>query len=728
MAGNNGRSGGNVPRPNHSMEMSRNEMTSSTSRLLEVLSRLPAEVAGASDVGDVLNRGCRLLGSLERCGAAVVARRDEGRRLAVRGVSGTRRQLDQVEQVTGISWNDFRIDPANSATFDAVVRKQVTRTVPASQLASELFAPPVVSLMKKLWIQEGFSVVLTPLKVGEESGVLLVCGPRIGNVDRDVVVTCAQLLSTSMELWSIRSERDSLRNELSRESELLQALMEHIPDYIYFKDSHSRFTRINKAHAALLGLTDPSLAVGMSDFDFFPEDRSRRFYETEQELIRTGSSVIDTEEVVKNREGHDIRVSTTKVPLRDRDGTVAGIVGISRDITQRKLAEAEKVRLEEELTQAQKLESLGQLAGGVAHDFNNMLGAIMGNANMMVRKLGDNEGALKRYAQTIIEASRRASDLTAKLLAFARKGKYSMTTIDIHAVVQDVIKLLKHTLDKRIQLVQHLEADPPGVRGDRGQLQNVILNLALNARDAMPDGGTLTLSTRLQRIESEGRGKSLHLEVPGSFLELSVTDTGTGMDQQTMAHIFEPFFTTKEKGHGTGLGLASVYGTVKSHEGAIEVKSEPGAGTTFTVLLPSVAELPPEAPRIEARQPQRGTGSVLVVDDEKFIRDIASEMLGELGYNVVTCNDGVEAVEYYRTHPHCVDLAIIDMIMPRMRGAECVEELRKINPKLKVIIATGYSLASDTQRTIAQGIAGFIQKPFDDQELAALVSGVLKQP
>ncbi|MBD3421008.1 MAG: response regulator [Chitinivibrionales bacterium] len=511
----------------------------------------------------------------------------------------------------------------------------------------------------------------------------------------------------------------------AQKQDLLRPLMDNIPDFIYFKDAKSRFIQANKAHLTLLGVESVGEVAGKTDFEFFPDDQATRYYSDEQYVIGTGRPILDREILVKSFNGAETWVSTTMAPIQDDGSNPAGVVGIGRDITNRKIAESEKEQLEEQLTQARKLESLGQLAGGVAHDFNNMLGAILGYANMIKRRLARDNTTLDKYITTIIEASKRAADLTTKLLAFARQGKYKIELINAHEIVQDVIKLLEHTIDKRIIIVHHLKADPATIRGDRTQLQNAILNLAVNARDAMPKGGEMTFASELVDKSPDSTQNFPPQLLPGRYVLITVADTGTGIDEKIRTKIFDPFFTTKEPGEGTGLGLASVYGTVDNHKGAVELKSEVGEGTEVTLYLPLI-DLPIQHKSDEALEIIHGEGSILVVDDEEFVRQMAIDMLTDLGYNVVTCADGKEAVNYYQDHHASTDIVIVDMIMPRMGGYDCANELLKINPDIKIIIATGYSIAADTQRIITKGIAGFIQKPFEEDEISRLLSDILQ--
>ncbi|MFH0921498.1 MAG: CHASE4 domain-containing protein [Fibrobacterota bacterium] len=401
------------------------------------------------------------------------------------------------------------------------------------------------------------------------------------------------------------------------------------------------------------------------------------------------------------------------------------IQGAFRDITEKIQAEAEKKQLQEQLIQAQKMEVIGQLAGGVAHDFNNMLAGISGFAELIQRKFGAGNPVLDRYAATIFDTAKGAAELTAKLLAYARKGKYEMALVNINTGVRDILRILEHTVDKKIIITQSLRAHPDTVVGDRGQLQNAIMNLAMNAVDAMPKGGELTFASEVVTLGAAYLKTHPYKISAGTYVMLSITDTGMGMDEKVKAKLFEPFFTTKGPGKGTGLGLASVYGTVKNHNGSIEVYTELGKGTSFKIYLP-LSKASDEAHALDTAPVHMGHGTILIVDDERLIRDMAAEILKEIGYTVLTAADGQAAVEFYRDHFKEIDLIILDLIMPKMGGVDCFFELKKINPGVRAIIASGYSANGDAQKMLSNGAKGFIQKPFDIPRLSKLIQDALQ--
>jgi len=379
--------------------------------------------------------------------------------------------------------------------------------------------------------------------------------------------------------------------------------------------------------------------------------------------------------------------------------------------------EKEKESIREQLFQAHKMEAIGTLAGGIAHDFNNMLQGILGHASLLKSQLRTGT-SLYDSADTIEHISERAAQLTRQLLGFARKGKYLVEPISINDVIAAVLKIISKTFDRNITIESHPGRDAMTIEGDRSQIEQVILNLCLNARDAMPGGGRLFIETSLQ---------DNHLNeavAPSQRVVITIADTGSGIAESVKEHIFEPFFTTKELGKGTGMGLAMAYGVVKNHNGTINVESSQGKGTVFTVSLPAVK------PAVCMEQaawtdPEPGRGTILVVDDEEYIRGIFRTMLEKLGYRVITAANGKEALEIYAEQREMIDLVVLDLIMPVMSGKEAFDRLRQINDKVKILIASGHTTAGEAGFPMQQGLPGFIQKPFTLHSIAEKVQAML---
>jgi PAS domain S-box-containing protein len=468
----------------------------------------------------------------------------------------------------------------------------------------------------------------------------------------------------------------------------------------------------NKAYLNMLGYTLEELSR-LTYQDLTPERWHAAEARIIEEQVRPRGSSEVYEKEYRCKDGHIIPVEMRTYLLADAQGRPAGMWAIVRDVTARK-------RLEEQLRQREKMNAIGQLAGGVAHDFNNQLGGIMGFAEMLSESLTD--PTYKQYAENIMTAAVRAADLTRQLLAFGRKGKYLSVPTDIHKEIAEVVGLLNRSIDKRIEIKRHLDAVPALVLADPTQLQNAILNLALNARDAMPQGGTLSFTSSVVTFPDALPDEELQ---PGRYVQLSVTDTGVGMDAATQKRLFEPFFTTKEVGKGTGLGLASVYGTVKNHGGTIRVYSEVGHGSTFRVYLPVLEDgAALAAPEVSAVAPT-GHGRILIVDDEPVILEIGALMLRKLGYEVTVCVDAREALELYRQDWQSFDLVLLDMVMPKLGGRELFLALREINPGIKALLASGFSINGEAQGILDLGVLVFVNKPFRLVELAQSVAKAL---
>jgi PAS domain S-box-containing protein len=393
------------------------------------------------------------------------------------------------------------------------------------------------------------------------------------------------------------------------------------------------------------------------------------------------------------------------------------LLAVIRDVSQRN-------QLERQLRQGQKLESLGQLAGGIAHDFNNMLAGIMGAAELLERQIVLAERPRKLLG-TILTTCERAAGLTRKLLSFARKGQPQRQPVDVHQVVQDTMGMLEASLDKRITLGTALGAERAGIIGDPADLQNALLNLALNARDAMPDGGRLTFTTRLLELgATEDLGLISPLP-PGIYLELTVSDTGAGISASVLPRIFEPFFTTKAIGKGTGLGLAAVYGTVLDHAGSLRVDSQEGKGTSFVLYFPIAGDGSAITRAVQATNHQHNKrGVILLVDDEELVRSVALAFLEEMGWEVIEAGDGQCALELYQIHQQRIDVVMLDMEMPGRRGIDLLREMKQMNPGIIAILCSGYVRDGSVDQLIAEGFRAQLSKPYRMADLERVLEEV----
>jgi len=502
---------------------------------------------------------------------------------------------------------------------------------------------------------------------------------------------------------------------LVKNEQFLSAIVENMPAMVFVKDAQQlRFISMNRTGEELLGFSRAEL-LGKNDYDLFPETEADFFIGMDRYTLQRGTINEIPEERVHDRQGRERILHTRKVPLFDARGEPCYLLGISVDITEQK-------SVEEQLRQAHKMDVVGQLAGGIAHDFNNMLTGIIGAAELLNWRLGDDPQNAKLTA-VILDAAARSADLTRQLLAFSRKGKITSTPISIDDCINAVVAILERTIDKRITLEVRLDARNPIVIGDPGLLQNALLNLAVNARDAMDEGGTLRFATANLELGAHAGTSHPGLSAPGPYLEISVSDTGAGMTPEVLEHIYEPFFTTKETGKGTGLGLAAVYGTVKEHNGAISVCSEPGQGTVFRVLLPSGStRAPQEVPREETVQ---GRGGIMLVDDEAIIRLSGHCLLEELGYQVYLAEDGEQALELYARDRERIGLVILDMVMPKLSGKETFLRLRELDPGVRVLFSSGFHREGTVNELLEIGARGFIHKPYRLQLLSTSVAEAL---
>ncbi len=424
------------------------------------------------------------------------------------------------------------------------------------------------------------------------------------------------------------------------------------------------------------------------------------------------------------KDGSTVPVEITTRLTLDRDGKPNGMIGVSRDIRDRLRAEAERAAVEEQRRHAQKMEAIGRLAGGVAHDFNNLLVAILGSASVMRLRAKLPAEALDDLGR-IENAARRAAELTGQLLGFARRKPLRHEPVDLNRIVEEVISILKHTIDKRIRIDEQLEPDPPPTRGDAGQLEQVILNLVVNACDAMPEGGTLGLATRHVDLRHPGQAWRCGVD-PGHYLVLSVSDNGPGIPAEIRSHIFEPFFTTKPTGKGTGMGLAVAYAIARDHAGGLVLEPNRGDGTCFSVYLPIAAGITTEVDTGPDRAPIRGTGHILVVDDEQLVRETVAATLSALGYQVTVAESGGQALALCRDSERPFDLVILDLAMPGMDGHTCLHALRQSHPDLPVVISTGHAVDSQVRELLSIDAVTLLHKPYVARELSEVVAAVLR--
>ncbi|WNM62818.1 ATP-binding response regulator [Candidatus Nitrospira neomarina] len=510
-----------------------------------------------------------------------------------------------------------------------------------------------------------------------------------------------------------------IRTDDLRESEAqFRELFETLPDILVIYDHRGMITHVNSLGAQQLGYRPPVL-MGKAFSVIKPESADAESSPTAPNPARGGRRWEETFLRQKNGSNLPVEMMERTVQFQGQRQTLF----IARDLTARKHMEEEKSALEHQLRQVQKMEAIGRLASGVAHDMNNTLTAIMAHASLL--KIQDKADTPLWAAGDVIEkAVRRGKELTSQLLGYARQGKHHHVTVDTHEVIQEVMNLLGRTIHKMITFRADLSAMRPHVVGDPNQLYQILMNLSVNACDAMGERGELLIQTSNETVTPEYASRVPGL-CAGDYVVIRVTDTGTGMSLETQRHIFEPFFTTKEQGQGTGMGLAMVYGIVKNHYGYIGVTSSPGCGTTMRVYLPDAPCATLMTRSTQKTEPSHGTGHILVVDDEKDVGEAAQAILEFLGYQVTVVLNGKDAVAICQDPTTPVDVVLLDMVMPVMSGAACFEELRRIRPDLRVILCTGYDRNHAVQDLLNQGVIGFIQKPYDVDELAHACQVVL---
>jgi PAS domain S-box-containing protein len=511
-----------------------------------------------------------------------------------------------------------------------------------------------------------------------------------------------------------------IRTDDLRESEAqFKALFETLPDILVIYDHQEVITHINAVGAQQLSFSADALrgkALSMIRSEAIVEQSSTP-------MAEPGGHVPGWKETLfRKHNGPDIPVEMMERVVRFQ-GQCQTLL-IARDLTARKHMEQEKATLERQLRQVQKMEAIGRLASGVAHDMNNILTAILAHASL-VKMRAEAANPFWMAGDVIEKAVRRGKELTSQLLGFARQGKHHHIAVDIHDVIQEVVGLLGRTINKTISFQSDLSAGKSCVFGDPNQIYQILMNLAVNACDAMGDSGELMMQTSNECITPEQASHVPGLYA-GDYVLIRVTDSGAGIPADIQGQIFEPFFTTKEQGEGTGMGLAMVYGIVKNHRGYIGVTSILGGGTTMRVYLPSAPGTVAKTKPVPGKETSHGTGHILVVDDEKDVAEAAQAILEYLGYHVAVALNGREAVTFFKNPDSPVDVVLLDMVMTDMSGAECFAQLRTIRPDIKVILCTGYDRSHAVQDLLNQGVAGFIQKPYDLDELAQICTLVMK--
>ncbi len=581
------------------------------------------------------------------------------------------------------------------------------------------------------------AVAGVPLKSGAQSvGVIglayLEEGRYFGKQEMQALTRFAELASISLDnarlyeaVQTELRERKRAEDQLRSAENFLGTVVDNLPYMIFVKDAQDlRFVRFNKAGEHLLGTTTAAL-LGKNDYDFFPTEEAVFFEKKDRETLASGKITDIPEEPIETPHGKRF-LHTKKIPVLDPDGQPKYLLGISEDITERKLEEERQRAFERKLQETQKLESLGVLAGGIAHDFNNLLVSILGNVGLVLVDL-EPDSPVREPVEQIKVAAQRAADLTRQMLAYSGKGRFVLQRINLNSVITEITQLLQVSISKSATLRFNLMQNLPPIEGDVTQVRQVLMNLIVNASDALGDKqGTIGLTTGIVNADREYlAGSFMAPELPeGRYAFVEVADDGVGMDRETQGKIFDPFFTTKFTGRG--LGLAAVLGIVRGHGGAIKVYSEPGQGSVFRILFP-VKDAPHEVEKAPADMLKaKGNGTVLVIDDEEVVRNVTKRMLARIGYTPLLAEDGPNGIEVYQKHKDEVVCVLLDMTMPRMSGEETLGNLKRINPNVRVLLMSGYSEQEASNRFNGKGVSAFMQKPYTPQDLQAKLSEILE--
>jgi PAS domain S-box-containing protein len=509
-------------------------------------------------------------------------------------------------------------------------------------------------------------------------------------------------------------ERKRIEEDLARSESKLRTLIDAEQDCVKLVAADGTLLEMNPAGLRMIDADSLEQVAGKSIYSLVVPEYTANVRALTDTVFQGGSGKLEFESV--GLKGTRRWLETRAVPLKSAGGEVIALLGVTRDITEHK-------KLEEQLRHAQKLEAVGTLTGGIAHDFNNILTSIIGYTDLLSMSVTGNEQS-RVFLDQIFAASRRAANLTQNLLAFSRKQVTSAKPVNINESIRTVENMLHRLIGEEIELRTKLSDVEQTILADAGQMEQVLMNLAVNARDAMHGGGTLLITTSVAELDDHSIAQNGY-GTAGAYVAVSVKDSGSGMDARTKQRIFEPFFTTKEMGKGTGLGLSIVYGIVKQHNGYIECESEPGKGTTFTIYFPLNSARTEQAAPDRPAQLRGGTETVLVTDDDEGVRQITRTMLEYLGYTVIIAADGKDAVDVFADHKDRIDLLILDVIMPKKNGKQVYDEVRKIRPGVKTLFTSGYTADVISSKGMLEEGMHFIAKPASLRDLSQKIRDVL---
>lgn len=547
------------------------------------------------------------------------------------------------------------------------------------------------------------------------------------NISLDPILDESDNLNGAVCIISDVTDHKKVEEAIRKSEEKYRTIIENIEEGYYEVDLAGNFIFANDPEAKTLGYSMEEL-IGMNYCNYTELETSKRVYEVFNQVYKTGKSIKDFSFDVIRKDGEKRSIEVSVSLIKDSEGKPIGFRGISRDVTERKHAEAKMTALQEQLRQSQKMEAIGQLAGGVAHDFNNLITVIRGYTDLILHSI-DKNNPLYEDTLEIKNASEKAESLTRQLLAFSRKQILQPKVLELNTLISNMAKLLKRLIGENIELITNFSADKAKIMADPGQIEQVFINLVVNARDAMPEGGKLIIETCNLEIDEEFTHNHINMN-PGPYVELSISDTGIGMSQEIKEHIFEPFFTTKEKGKGTGLGLSTVFGIVKQSGGNILVYSEPDQGTTFKIYLPRVEETLESKESFESKNnipsQHMGNETILVVEDEEVLRKLITSVLKKRGYKIIEASDGEDALDLIKGQKeNSIHLVITDLVMPRMSGPELIKKLSLLHPETKVLCISGYTVNPMIQPELLKPQTSFLRKPFAPETLAQKVCEII---
>jgi len=518
---------------------------------------------------------------------------------------------------------------------------------------------------------------------------------------------------TEKALRESEDKNKRIYSKAKRAEQIYRSLLHSSADAISTYDLKGGTVYISPAFTKIFGWTLEEMEG--KRMPFVPESESKSTMTIIRDLVENGTPCQGLETKRLTKDGRLLDVSISASRYNDHEGNPIGILVILRDIS-------EKKRLEAQLQYIERMEAVGTLAGGIAHDFNNLMMGMLGNISLILFDIGTESPHYEKL-KNVEKLIQSGSKLTSQLLGYARKGKYEVRPASLNQLVKESSVTFGRTR-KEIVIYRELAEDLSSVMADEAQIQQVLMNLFINAADAMPGGGDLFLKT--MNVTHEDIGDKPYKPKSGDYVLLKVKDTGMGMDQKTMVRIFEPFFTTKELGRGSGLGLASAYGIIKGHGGYIDVESKKGQGATFNIYFPASEKSIQKTSEISERI-MEGNETILLVDDEALVIDVGVQLLGKLGYTVIEAKSGRDAIRIFKEQNHTIDMLILDMVMPNMGGGEVFDQIKRIDPKVKVLLSSGYSVNGQATEILKRGCEGFIQKPFNMEDLSKKIREVLNR-